>query len=62
FKEKKGKDYKIVGLLAKRARGMMTDYVIKKRIDRPEGIKKFTGGGYCFTPGLSSENEWVFVR
>lgn len=62
FKEKKGKDYKIVALFAKKARGMMSAYIIKHRIENIEGIKGFNDAGYKFSKELSGENELVFVR
>jgi uncharacterized protein len=62
FKEKHGRMFKVVGLLAKRARGLMADYIIKNRIGDVAGLKKFKTDGYRFTASLSSETELVFVR
>ncbi len=62
FKEKQKGQIKIVALFAKKARGMMADFVIRNRIDQPEGLKDFNGGGYQFKSSLSVENEWQFVR
>lgn len=62
FKEKRGSDYKIVALYAKLARGTMTNFVIKNKFTDPEDLKGFNEDNYQFTPQLSSENEWVFVR
>lgn len=62
FKEKKNGSYKVVSFFAKKARGMMTRYIIKKRIQKPEKIKQFDEGGYQFSPQFSTEKEWVFTR
>lgn len=62
FREKKDGAYRVIGLFAKRARGQMADFIIKKRITTPEGLKFFNRGGYRFRPGLSNANEWVFCR
>jgi len=62
FKEKKTGGYKIVSLLAKRARGMMSRYIIDHRITEPDALKKFDVGSYRFNPELSSEHEWSFTR
>jgi cytoplasmic iron level regulating protein YaaA (DUF328/UPF0246 family) len=62
FKECKGGSYKIVSFFAKKARGLMSAYIIKQRLDDAEAIKQFNGGGYRFNPQQSSATEWVFSR
>jgi len=62
FKEKKGDTYKMVGTYAKKARGMMSRYIIKKRLKKPESIKDFNSANYYYNEKLSNETEWVFVR
>jgi len=62
FKEKKGDKYKIVGLFAKRARGLMTNYIIKNKITKVSDIKKFDIAKYKFSKELSDENNWCFYR
>lgn len=62
FKEKQKDKLKIIGLFAKKARGMMTDFAIREQVNTPEKLKEFSGGGYCFQPKLSAEDSWVFVR
>lgn len=62
FKEKKGKEYKIIGLFAKRARGRMADFIIKNRITVPAALADFCDDGYRHMPGLSSGTCMVFVR
>jgi uncharacterized protein len=62
FKDQKGNQYKTIAVYAKKARGMMTRYVIRNRIDDPHDIKGFDWEGYVYSPGMSTENKWVFVR
>ena len=66
FKEKKGESYKIIGLFAKRARGLMADFIIKNKIESSAALKNFAVGGYVFNVDLSSENtkenNWCFCR
>ncbi|WP_186754355.1 peroxide stress protein YaaA [Echinicola salinicaeni] len=62
FKEHRDGKYKIIGIFAKQARGLMADYIIKNRITEPEKIKLFNVDGYEFSAPQSTENEWIFVR
>ncbi|MFK5892702.1 MAG: peroxide stress protein YaaA [Pseudomonadota bacterium] len=58
----KGDIYKIISLLAKRARGMMSAYILKNKLSDVEDIKQFNEAGYAFNSELSSAYEWVFTR
>ncbi len=62
FKEQKGDSYKVIGVHAKRARGMMSRYAIDQRITDVEALQGFTAGGYRFDPQRSNADEWVFIR
>lgn len=62
FKEYKNGDYKMIGIYAKKARGMLSRYIIKQRLTDPEDIKLFTEDGYKFNKKLSNGNNWVFTR
>jgi uncharacterized protein len=62
FKDKKNGQYKIISFFAKKARGMMSAYIIQNRISDPEAIKQFDVAGYSFNAALSSERDWVFTR
>ena len=62
FKQLKDGNYKTIAIFSKRARGLMTRYIIDNNIDSIEGIKGFNSDGYLFTEDLSSENELVFTR
>lgn len=62
FKETKGDKTRVIAIFAKRARGMMTDFILRNRIEHAEDIKDFGAGGYIFSSQESSENNWVFTR
>lgn len=62
FKENKAGAFKTIGIHAKRARGLMTNFIIKNRITEVEEIKTFELENYKFNDSLSSEKEWVFSR
>ena len=62
FKEYKGGDYKMIGIYAKKARGLLSRYIIRQQLSDPEDIKRFDEEGYRFNKALSSGNTWVFTR
>ena len=62
FKDWKNDKYKIISFFAKKARGLMCQYIIKNRIENPEKIKNFDLGGYQYNEAMSSAREWVFTR
>ncbi|MEZ4687362.1 MAG: peroxide stress protein YaaA [Bacteroidia bacterium] len=62
FKEYRDGKLKIIALFAKKARGMMADYIIKNRINEVESIKDFGIDGYRFDEAHSTETNWVFSR
>ena len=62
FMDKKGDKYKIVSFYAKKARGLMSAYIIKNKITAVEGIKKFDVDGYRFNSAMTDGDSWVFTR
>ena len=62
FKETKDGKTRIVAIFAKRARGLMTDFIIRNRIENPEDLKKFRSEGYRFNNALSDDKQWTFER
>ena len=62
FKEKKNNTYKVIGIYAKRARGLMVNYIIRNRITEPKVLKNFSDEGYQYDDMLSSDSSWVFTR
>ncbi|MDR0807025.1 MAG: peroxide stress protein YaaA [Enterobacteriaceae bacterium] len=59
--EKSGK-YKIISFYAKKARGLMSRFIIKNRLTRPEQLVDFDLDGYQFDEANSRGNELVFRR
>ncbi len=43
------------------ARGLMTRFLIKNKITRPEDAKNFDLSGYQYAPALSTESSYAFV-
>ena len=41
---------------------MMSAYIIRERLKKPEGIKDFNTAGYAYNEAMSSPKEWVFTR
>jgi cytoplasmic iron level regulating protein YaaA (DUF328/UPF0246 family) len=62
FKEEANGKLRSVAVFAKRARGLMADFVIRHRLARPEPLQAFTGLGYAFRPDLSTADRWLFTR
>jgi len=62
FKEQKRDNYKVVAIHAKRARGSMTNFIIKNQLRNPEDIKTFRQKNYIFSPELSTKYEFTFIR
>ncbi|WP_461516294.1 peroxide stress protein YaaA [Porticoccus sp.] len=62
FKDWKGGKYKIISFYAKKARGLMSRYIIEHQIDDAERLKDFDYAGYAYQPAMSSAREWVFTR
>ena len=62
FKEEKDGKSRILAVYAKKARGMMTDFILRNRIEHAEDIKDFGTANYKFSAAESSEDNWVFTR
>jgi hypothetical protein len=62
FKHAKEGGLKTIGILAKRARGMMANYVINHELEDVELLKHFTEDDYKFSHDLSDDENWVFVK
>jgi hypothetical protein len=62
FKEKRDGKYKIIAIYSKRARGLMSRYIIKNKIIDPKSLKKFNLEDYKFNKTLSSDSDLVFTR
>jgi len=62
FKDWKNGQYKMISFFAKKARGMMVQYLIKNQVSDMEGLLKFDLEGYQYNPELSKPNEPCFTR
>jgi cytoplasmic iron level regulating protein YaaA (DUF328/UPF0246 family) len=62
FKDYNKGSYQVIGFFAKKARGLMTRYLIDNEIDNPAALKDFSTEGYAFNTAMSNSNEWVFTR
>jgi len=62
FKEYRDGSYRFITLYAKKARGMMCNYIIQNRLERLEDLKSFDSEGYQYNKKISSDREWVFTR
>ena len=62
FKELKQGGYQMIGVYAKKARGLMSRYIIENRLSDPASIKGFDLGGYAYNGTLSQGDQWVFTR
>lgn len=59
--EKNGK-FKVISFYAKKARGLMSRYIIENRLTRPEQLQAFNSEGYFFDGEDSEKGELVFKR
>jgi cytoplasmic iron level regulating protein YaaA (DUF328/UPF0246 family) len=62
FKEFRDGSYRFVTLYAKKARGMMCNFIVQNHLKHVEELKSFNMEGYQFNPTISSKNELIFTR
>lgn len=63
FLDAKGSsDPKIISFFAKRARGVMSAWIIQNRVASRKALVTFDGMGYSYDPDRSSRDRPVFVR
>ena len=62
FKDEKNGKFKIISFFAKKARGLMANYIIKNKIDDPSQLIKFNINGYTYNKNLSTDFYPVFTR
>lgn len=62
FKENKGGEYKVISTKAKRARGLMTSFIIRNKLTDVEELKMFNYEGYEYDDEMSSDDKLVFTR
>lgn len=62
FKDCKNGKYKIISFYAKKARGLMSAWVIKNKIKTVEDLKNFNVDGYYFDNKQSTDDKLLFLR
>ncbi len=62
FKDQKNGVYKVISIYAKKARGLMTRFIIQNNIENPEDLRAFDLEGYFYNNQLSTEFKPVFTR
>lgn len=62
FKELHKGKYRVLSFFAKKARGMMADYLVQKRIINPGALKRFRAGGYRYNSEMSTDASPTFTR
>ncbi len=62
FKDYKNGTYKFLSVYGKKARGLMTRFIISNEITDPENLKLFDWEGYFYNEKMSVGDEWVFTR
>ena len=62
FKEFKTGTYKVIAIYAKKARGLMSRFLIERKSTSIDDIKLFNVDGYSFDNSLSKDSQMVFTR
>ena len=62
FKEYRNGELKFISFNAKKARGLMTQYIVKNKINDHTNIKDFNYEDYKFDSKLSEDSKFVFTR
>ena len=62
FKDEKNGQYKIISFYAKKARGMMTRWLLENKLNSAEKLVEFNVAGYRFSEEDSKKNNPVFKR
>ena len=62
FKDLSNGKYRVLSFFAKKARGAMAAWVIKKKIKSADKLSQFVEDGYRYDPKSSTANKPVFLR
>ncbi len=62
FKEEKNGELKMISFFAKKARGMMSRFIITNDITNPEHLSAFSEDGYRYDPARSTPEKPLFIR
>ena len=62
FKQLKNGEFKTIAIFSKKARGMMTRFIIDNNITEITNLKSFDYDGYMYHKDLSTDKELIFTR
>jgi len=62
FKDMKNGEYKVISIYAKKARGLMTRFILENNIEDKNDLQAFNDGGYHFNARMSTREQPVFTR
>lgn len=62
FKEMRNGKLKTIGIIAKKSRGLMTNWIIQNKTNDLSKLKDYSGLGYHYDESLSNEQEMVFIK
>ena len=62
FKEERNGEYRMISFFAKKARGLMSRYIIRNRLADPDDIRGFDLEDYRYNDALSGADRPVFTR
>ena len=62
FRDERNGTYKIISFYAKKARGMMTGWMVRNGIDDPKKLKGFDVAGYRYSEEMSEPGKPTFIR
>lgn len=62
FLEDRAGGPKVISFSAKKARGAMARHIVQNRVDSPEGLLDFQGGGFIYAQDRSTEFSPVFIK
>lgn len=60
FKDLSNGKHKVISFFAKKARGMMADWIIRNKVKTPAGLNQFSEGGYEWQEAESTEKSPLF--
>ena len=62
FKKKdKNNNFKNIGMLIKKMRGLMAKFIIEKKIDKLENLKEFKSNGFSFKEYAPETKTFLYV-
>ena len=62
FKDWKNGQYKMISFFAKKARGTMSAWIIRKQVEDTSQLRKFNRDGYKYSATESTQEKPVFLR